>query len=470
MADEFRFGVDIAVQPAVVDAVVAGIVEHVCARPSDSLLSIWEQASKVVRGVRVNVLVDNSLNSVHGRVSHNAADGVLELAWDLGVILNFRDSHNWRPRIAHTLQLLDPIGQAESNAKLAQTSKEMGATFALAIDWASFVSSPQWLALPAADRYERMHNLGGEVSRQVLLGYWGLTGLLFFDNVRDELQKRVKLVQLAVNPANAPKTYVTTLTGTTLRITLSLDELCTAGIAKLVGCRERVEKTMSLRKLVEKCAQEEVEAHHVAPTSAALNKAVQLQWESFMTDDDYLRVRDYVAYIRYIGSMVGPLLLGDGEAPEGLPWLERNREAWEFFKLITSVTVAIDPSCTVRPPQDRLVNGNMKGTIDGPTLALTVRRDWRETTARSAGLRMPHDYLQTHNGCGAIVEWLLTPGICEANEANHVETYRLELIALEEQRRLDLIDSWDRRCRRSIEEYNSYVNEYAEAGRRDCHK
>lgn len=466
--DEFKYLIPIATQPKIVDIVVAGIVEHWCARAADSLLSIWPVACNSVKGIRINVVTNHSLVKEHGKLSFGN-DGVLELTYDLAVVTQYQSSVNWRSRAAHVLRILDTIGQKEANAKLALTEKELK-HLPVKIDWSSFVNSSEWIHLPAADRYERMHNLGGEVTRNVLLGYWGLPGLLSFAEVLSDVQSRVKLVEIAVNPAaNAPKTYITELKGTTLRITLCLTELLTFNIKNVTGCRERVEKLMGLRPLLEKCAQQEVERQQVAPVASALGVKVTLVWSSIMKDDDYLRVRDYVAYIRYIGTTISPLLLGSEPQPEGLPAMqERNREAKEFFAAqVKAIEIKIDGSCTIKPPQERFVHPGMHCTIVEPLMTLTVRRDWMEIPSKFLGEEVPNR-LQSHNGCAAVVEWVLTPALKEAAEEEHVETFRNQLIYNEEQRRNRIVQNWSDDCARAIEDYNDYMQEYAEAGRRNC--
>jgi hypothetical protein len=173
-SDQFRFGVQIAKQPAVVEAVVAAVAEHVFASNSDGLLSIWPRAKAVVKSTLLELAVDQKLCGTHGRLELRAG-GVLALTIDLGGLLQISASRNWRPRLASVLGLLDALSKDEADAKLAQTAQKL-ALCPVSVEWAALFAAPQWKKLPAADRYERAHNLGGELAREVFF----IVFLLFF--------------------------------------------------------------------------------------------------------------------------------------------------------------------------------------------------------------------------------------------------------------------------------------------------
>ncbi len=462
--DEFRYGFPIASQPLLVDAVVAGVAEHVWGSKKDGLLSAWEHAKKVVKSACVEISVAGEYTCEHGRLELRGDALVLTL--DLGGALQFKDSRNWRPRIASVCGFLDELSTTEAIAKLAQTEKELRLC-PVAIDWA-FLAAPQWQALPAADRYERAHSLGGELGREILLGYWGLAGMAAFPNVKSSFLGRIKNISLVVDAAQAKGTYRTEVAGTTLRIVLTLDELRQWPLNNSIGCRERVEKCMSLRKQVEQDAiaeQDEALAHVAAQLGG---KAVTVAWDKLLASEDYLAERDYVAYIRHVGGFMGPLLLGYGELPKGIMWaVGRNAEAAEVWGVIDTIEVVVDGTCTERPPQDRYVNGNMSAMKKGSTLVVTVRRDWMEVDQESAGNDEVYTR-QTHFGCGSVVQWTLAPGSCRADEQSRLETYKDELIGIEEARRRSAIEQWQYRCEREISDYNRDMQEYASAATRKC--
>lgn len=466
-SDEFRFNVPIANQAKVIDAVVAGIAEHVVGRDTDSLASLWHAASGLVKSFHIDVDTGTLLSQVHGRLAFSPSTGQLCLTYELGAVLQFAQGAGWRARVAAAIGILDQVMQGEAHAKLAQTAGAL-AHLPVSIEWTTFSGNSAWRATPAAAKYEMAHNLGGEVSRILLLGYWGLSGLFEFEPVLSQIRSKVKCVTFQLR-GTKDESYVVEhdAAASKLVIKLSLHELETQNLSSLVGCRERVEALFQLRPLLEQCAQKEVDARHCAPAAKALDKqAVEIDWSSFMNHDDYRDERDYVEYIRYVGTMVEPLLLGD----EGLPWMcKSNPEAGRFFKPLKRVRIQVDGSCTARPPQQRCVNGNMSCTLNSnDTLVIRVRRDWMEAKVQTFGNSNPPDELQVHNGCGSVVAYLLAPGVCDASEANFVESYRAQLVQLEEQYRAREIDHWRVQCENAIESYNDDVRRYAQAGRENC--
>jgi hypothetical protein len=464
--DEFRFGIDIANQPSIVDAVVAGVAEHVWANKKDGLASVWDRAQKVVKKVLVELSVKGDITGEYGRLQLRG--DTLALTLDLGGVLQISDSRNWRPRIASVCGFLDELSRVEANAKLAQTDALLKLC-PVQIDWA-FLDAPQWKALPAADRYERVHNLGGELARASLLGYWGLPGLTSFAGCRTEFLNRVKLVSLAVDAAAAKGTYRTELNGTTLRLVFPLDEVRLWSTANSQGCRTRVETTMQLRKLTESQAIEEQNAVIASVAAQLRGKKVTLAWDKLLASADYLAERDYVAYIRYIGGFVGPLLLGYGQRAEGLLWAGAQiPQVAEFLGPIQSVEIEVDGDCKTKPPQERFVNGNMSCVKKGTALLLTVRRDWMEVKSNYNGMESPPNEHQLHCGCGTVVAAALSPGEFKSREANHLERYKAQLISIEESRRASLIEDWQNTCENNIREYNSDMQDYARAGTENCH-
>ena len=468
LTDEFKYGILISNQPKIIHAVVADIAERVWGHKDDGLLSVWDRASKKVKGCTIKVSRDGSLDSVFGQLKL-AANGILELTVDLGCVLEITKGECWRPRIMDTIGLLDELAHFEADAKLALVSKEVSVA-PVSIDWSSFEKAPQWLELPAADRYERMHVLGSSLARNVLLGYWGISGLMAFPNVKAEFTKRVKKISLCVDAA-APLSgnkYKTELDGTTLKVIFNMEELRGALSQDTHwGCRERLEKLMGLRALVEKCVMDEITEGRAKPVADTLCKEVLFDWD-FMKNDDYLQYRDYVAYLRYIGTMMSPLWLGGAE-PEGIPWmLDYNSHAVELYAPIKQLIMKVDGDCKTRPPQVRFVNGNMKAELDGSKLTVTVRRDWMEISDSENGMTRPPYTDQTHHGCGAVVGWLLGPGIMESKELQHLDRYRDQLIELEEDRRASELDDWENTCRRNTERYNDEMQRYARAATEKC--
>jgi hypothetical protein len=152
-----------------------------------------------------------------------------------------------------------------------------------------------------------------------------------------------------------------------------------------------VESLLQLRKLVEQEAVAEQESKHVATVLPHFpGKKIVVGWDKMLASADYLLVRDYVAYIRYVGAFVPSLLLGYGEQPEGLSWmLAVNAQSEEFFGPIKAIEVEIDGDCKTQPAQERFVHGRMSCVKKAPaTLVLTVRRDWMETNADLNGLSL----------------------------------------------------------------------------------
>lgn len=472
LTDEFRYGVSINKHASIVDAVVAGIPEHVWNNSVDGLRSIWSHpGSKKVKEVHINVDVSNKFNPVNGQLVFDEGAGKLTLTYDLGTVLTFSKSRNWRPRIASVLGNMDDIAMTECNAKLLLTEKALNLC-KVTIDYKSFLSAPKWKALTAADRYERMHNLGGELARDVLLGYWGLTGLTEFPGVRQDFLNRVKLIELAVDPDASGPPYKTALNGTTLRLTFSINEFVVGWNQRNVGSRQRVEKTMNLRPLTEKCAIEAMEKQHVDHSRNVTKRQVKVFWEEVLKDPDYLGITDYVQYIKFVGEFIPSLLEGYDSTPMGVPYmLGNNVHAAEMFKAVKSFDIHIDGTCTVSPPQERFVNPFMKLSLEdgGSRVVITVRRDWMLHGDARNGNQSPPDQHQVHNGCSSNLAWLLAPGASEARENEMVELYRVNLMRLETERRNDLLDDHERTCRRNTDDYNDAMEEYARAATQDCY-
>lgn len=412
---------NLADQPSVVEAVVAGIAEHVFGSASDGLLAVWPLAKSVVKSTLIEVATDRSLTGVHGRLELRGG-GVLALVVDLGTVLQIRNSRNWRTRIASVCGFLDAMSQQEGDAKLAQTSKKL-AVSPVVIDWPEVFAALKHL--PAGDRYERAHNLAGELARDVLLGYWGLEVLCSeFDAIKSEVQNRVKQISLSIGGSGG--TYRVEMKGTTLRVVFPLEETRKWNKSNKQGCRERVEALLGLRKQVEAEAVAEQERQHVAPAAAALGKKVAVGWAAVLASPDYLAERDYVAYLRYVGAFVPKLLLGYGDQrPEGLPWmLATNAQAKEFFATITALEVEIDGECKAQPAQERFVNARIRCAKKAPsTLVFAVRRDWMETPNKLNGNETTDSY-QLHHGAGTNAGAVLAPAVFAAEEANHLEVSR----------------------------------------------
>jgi hypothetical protein len=387
-SDEYRFGVAIADQPAIVDAVVAGVAEHVFASQSDGLVAVWSRAKAVVKSTLVELSVNRSLTTTFGRLELRAG-GVLALTLDLGSVLQVKNSRNWRSRIASVCGFLDDLSKEECNEKLSKTSQKLSLS-PVVIEWTEVFAALKHL--PAADRYERAHNLGGELARDVLLGYWGLEGLASFPKIKSELQSRVKQISLTIAAGSGGGTYKTEMQGTTLRIVFPLDETREWNKSNKQGCRERVEALLSLRPMVEAEAIEEQEHAHVQPTAVQISKKVLVDWQKLLGSADYRAVRDYVAYIRYVGSFIPKCLVGYGDKPEGLHWmLATNAQAKEFFTTISTIEIVIDGDCKEKPAQERFVNARMSCVKKAPSsIVLTVRRDWMETDEDDNGLQRNH--------------------------------------------------------------------------------
>jgi hypothetical protein len=351
---------------------------------------------------------DNRQPSPNGALALGSGGKRLELTLNMRDVLAAVERPDWKPRMADALGVLLDVAKAEAATALAPTAAKLGAALGrptpVALDWSAFVGAREWTELEAGDKLGISADVAGPLAARALLGYQGLAGLAEFDDVKATVNQHIASVRIVIETRAGAQTTVNAANGA-LTLSLPLDQLKSSDFA-LPSVRFLVEAALGLKPAIQAAVVRETEAALASGTEAGLSRAlgkpikVTIDWAALFGSVLYRGTQDYVGFIR---KRVAPLPATafegkDRDSLAGL-WSANDAARRAMAQRFGELKLVVDTTNACHPPQFRFVPQYYRADAEGATLAVHMRIDE-----------------QGGRGCGAVVEWVLTPDVAAAKE------------------------------------------------------